>query len=128
MRSEKERPHKRQKSTAESAILFKCSDAGNLEQVLQLARRSKFLVLVLCFVFTQRKRTQAEAQAQGKGNILILVLAHALCLCLRQPRFHDEISALMFELVLVLASLVKTNQASASALRSDDGLYARNKK
>ena len=45
-----------------------------------------------------------------------------LCLCLRQPRFHDEISALMFELVLVLASLVKTNQASASALRSDDGL------
>ena len=31
-----------------------------------------------------------------------------LCLCLRQPGFHDEISALMFELVLVLASLVQT--------------------
>ena len=76
---------------------------------------------MLCFVFTQRKRTQAEAQAQGNGNILIP------CACVN-PRFHDEISALMFELVLVLASLVKTNQASASALRSDDGLCARNQK
>ena len=83
---------------------------------------------MLCFVFTQRKRTQAEAQAQGNGNILILVLAHAPLLMLASTRFHDEISALMFELVLVLASLVKTNQVSASALSSDDGLFARNKK
>ena len=82
--------------------------------------------LCLCCVSFSHKANERKQKLKHKEMVLFLFwslcLRMRLCLCLRQPRFHDEISALMFELVLVLASLVKTNQAWASALRSDDGL------